>query len=285
MVAPYNFDDHQARFSGNSAPGGDLIDDQNAKDLPHTNAPGGQTGHVDIWARGWTAANTTYFDRAFSSGDQYDIGGQTSCTICGWLKVGETDGQPNYFTIHGATAAAQALMCVPRETNSGGSAGPYVGMWDGLSSFNGVEVKANSALTIAIDTWQFYAAGYDATRNKVFCYWGRAAGERHYNEATGVAAGFGYDGTGSSTSVGRWTGGGTPARLTVDHMIWWKGRALALWELDVMWNNHDGLPFVNFAGGTERSSLHHRHAAAQKLIVPSSPHILTRRGRNNAAKA
>lgn len=227
----------------------------NGDDIPVVGSVGSVVGHIEdppgsLLGRGLLrpigdAGVDAYFARAFAASDIFDIRGQVSCTMAMWffLPATNTDG-PTGFTIHNpANANGQALQLVNNHFTVGVNPAPLFLMLDGLSAFNALIVQATDAVSPPADTWQFNAGGYDAARNKIFHFWGRAAGESYYAEADGFAAGFGYTGAaGCQNSFGQYEGpgGGTNIAQRIDQSIWWKGRALNQAELNFLWNNHAG---------------------------------------------
>lgn len=203
-----------------------------------------------------------HFRKAFSAGDIFDIRGKVSCTMALWVQLGDP-AYPFAFSIHGERlnpggANGQAFWLTVHDSNNS----PRFFMLDGLSAFNSKDVHANSSVAVLpVPAWQFIAGGYDAARNKVFCAWGRQAGEFYYDEADGFAAGFGYDGTGTETGFGQFVTAGGGGPLNLDHAIWWKGRAVSQEGLNFLWNDHSGRALSDLVSdlGGDGSVAHNSH--------------------------
>ncbi len=246
-VATVSFTDRTGQYDAEEGNGVELLDGSgNGNHLEdNLSVPGGVTGKIGN-ARGPCQSGDQHFRKAYAAGGPWDIRGLTSCTWCGWYQILDTQ-QSHAFSIDdrlGSNAEGQALVLIPRETNTGPE-GPWVFMGDGITRWTGASLKIHEA-TVALNTWQFFAAGYDAGRNKLFGFWGRAEGESYYNETDGVVGGFGYDGTRSEALIGRFNGGVGTAEINVDHAVWFNGRALTESELKkFFWNNHAGIDFAD----------------------------------------
>ncbi len=233
------------------------------------------TGHVedpsgDFKARGDVdplGAGTGYWAKGFVASDAFDIRGKVSCCWAGWFYVPSgITGNVNFLTIHGEKlnpggASGQALI-TQLLAAGGGATSPNTFLEDGITPFSGPGIKADSTgLTVPRDTWQFMASGWDAVRNKAFCFWGRGPGDYHYSEVDGgvvfAATGFGYVGTGTEAGIGEYmfpTPQANAARF--DQSVWFKGAAIAQTEIPRLpsirdlWNHHVGTPQanMNFAG-------------------------------------
>lgn len=194
-------------------------------------------------------AGTRYFSKAFVASSVWDIRGAVSCTMAYWFKLrSTTNGGPFGFSIHNpSNANGQALWLLSRHMTFGANPAPIMFMLDGLSAFNFKTAQASAAVSPPLNTWQFNAGGYDAARNKVFHFWGRAAGEYYYTEADGFAAGFGFTGAaGCTVGFGQFNdGNGSIREQKLDHAIWWKGRALTESDLVFLWNDHVGRALDN----------------------------------------
>lgn len=241
----YDLTDRTAQFAAEGATGTALVDGHNSNDLEdNLSVPGGATGIIGD-ARGSVKSGDRHFRKAFSAGNAWDIRGAVSCTMAAWFKPLNLE-QQHSFSIDdaaGANAAGQAFVMIARETNSGGNAGPWVFMGDGLTRWAGASLKPKDTVTLTINAWNFFAGGYDAARNKLFGAWGRAEGEFYYKEVTGVVGGFGYVGTNTETLVGKFNGEAGTAESLIDHALWFNGRALDERNLRIVWNNHAGLSF------------------------------------------
>jgi hypothetical protein len=98
------------------------------------------------------------------------------------------------------------------------------------------------------NVFQFMGITYDADLNKMRCFWGERENSYHFSEGRGFVGGFKYprltgSGTPNFQGVGfhRFTGGGLPAQVDTDHLMYWKGRAFTLKDFLQIWNNHTGL--------------------------------------------
>ena len=213
-------------------------------------------------ARGPTLAigspGPDYWNRSHTNGDGWDIRGATSMAAFVWVQLGETTGQPNAVSIHDTVlAAGQAFVLNARETNSGNIGSPRFTMHDGITPFVGAALDANAANDLAMATgiWQAVGCSYDAPTNEIRCFWGVSPGVSHFNTAAGVAAGFGYSGTPAGIiAAAKHTGGGVPATLNMDSLLFWNNRSLTQLDFLNLWNNHVGLSFSQL-GGQPRLSL------------------------------
>lgn len=250
----FDFTDRTAQFEAEGLTGAQLEDTSgNGNHLQDSlSVPGGATGIIGN-ARGTCRSGDRHFKQAFSAGNAWDIRGAVSCTMAAWFNAVNA-GQSHVFSIDdaaGANAAGQALVMVLRETNTGVNPGPWVFMGDGLTRFVGASFKVNDAVAIFTGVLQFFAGGYDAVRNKLFGFWGKAPGESYYREVDGVVGGFGYVGTNTETLVGKFNGEPGTAEMLIDHALWFKGRALTERELGIVWNNHQAINFDALSGGDE----------------------------------
>jgi hypothetical protein len=255
-MALFDFTDRTVQFACEEPDFGDfLVDDSgNGNDMNDAGGNTSVTGHVGL-GRGQlrSGPGNEFFSKAFSAGNEYDIRGQTDCTFTGWIKLHNVE-QPAFFSIHDAILASGQALFIDGRSTAPTQPGPRVIMHDGISVGAGVALFINDAVAIAQEVWQFIAGGYDATRNKLFGYWGRAIGESFYNEVDGVAAGFGYSGVSSDTALGFWNSEAGLANISIDHILWWNGRALTEAELDIIWNNHVGINFATLSGDTEEDA-------------------------------
>ncbi len=233
---------------------GDLLEINGGLTWPVIVGVGSAAGIIgsDQLSRGLTTSLSNYFDVAFSAGNAFDIRGLTSCTFTGWINIplANAGGEPWLFGNHAVNDPdGQALAIFTREEITGGPGGgvgaPGISMYDGLTNNNIVFVSASGTLDLLPDVWHFIAGGWDAVRNKVFIFWGRDASSEFYNEADGFAAGFGYVGAPQTASILRYRQQSTTARSLIDHVMWWKGRALSQDELSFLHNSHLGRDFGN----------------------------------------
>lgn len=262
-MASFDFTDRTAQFPADEGASGAILTDTSGNGNfleDNLSVPNGIAGHVSDTSdsglsRGFTRSGDRHFQEGVTSPAlAWDIrvtgtpGGLVSCTFAGWVNLLNLE-QGNYFSIHDpASASGQAIIIVARETNSGGPAVPWVVMHDGLISFNGRAIKVSQThADIALNTWQFVAGGWDSVRNKVFVAWGVKSGEFLYNETNGFAAGFQHTQT-KLTKIGFFNGEPGQAQMYVDHMLWFKGRALTEAELRIVWNNHVGINFNKLKG-------------------------------------
>lgn len=262
-MPPFDLTDRTAQFPADEGGIGILTDTSGNGAFLEGNlgVPNGIAGHVSDTSdtglsRGLLRSADRHFQEGVTSPDlPWDIrvtgtpGGLVSATWAGWVWLDNAE-QGYFFSIHNpASAAGQAFILIPRETNSGGTASPYFAMADGLVSFNWRSVKATALDTIPLQTWQFVAGGWDADTNTIFSFWGKEPGLHYYNTAAGFAAGFQHTET-NRAKVGFWNGEAGQARMYVDHMLWWKGRALTEAELELVWSNNVGLDFNALSGFT-----------------------------------
>lgn len=228
---------------------GALEDSVGSLDIVEQNTVGLLSGGGKFGDARGPLSTTNHFRRSWSSGDAFDIRGQTSITVIGWVRLNSLLANDFFFSIYDASNAnGQAFNLYARET-SGGAASPRITMFDGLTIFNSLFVKATTSVAIAAGEWQFIGGSYDAVENELRCFWGVDPGEYYYDTASGFAAGFGHTTDYQSVNVGRFTGGGTPVDMDVDHISWWKGRAFQERDFLHHWNDHAGLAFGDFAGG------------------------------------
>lgn len=240
----YDFTDRTAQFDAEESAGTELLDSSgNGNHLEdNLTVPSVVSGKIGQ-ARGPTQSLDQHFRKAFAPGGPWDVRGEVSCCWLGWYMLLNTE-QPHGFEIEdaaGANAEGQALVLTLRDINTGPE-GPWCFMGGGVTRWVGASLKI-AEQTVIEDTWQFFAAGYDAVRGKLYGAWGRDVGEFYYNETDGPAGGFGYDGTNSETMIGRFNGEAGTAEINVDHSLWFKGRALDEADLRILWNNHAALPF------------------------------------------
>jgi hypothetical protein len=254
----YDMTDRTAQFSAEESTGTELTDGFNSNDLEdNLSVPGGFGGIIGN-ARGTVKSGDRHFRKAYAADNAWDIRGLTSCTWAAWYYITNAK-QHHLFSIDdaaGANAEGQALILVPRETNTPPE-GPWCFMGGGVTRWVGASLKIATA-TVTLNSWQFFACGFDAQRVKLFGAWGRSAGEFYYNETDGLAGGFGYDGTNTETMIGKFNGEAGIAESYVAHGIWFNGRALKESDLRILWNDHAALPFDQLRGGDDEDFITHR---------------------------
>lgn len=213
--------------------------------------------------RGFTKAigegNASYWRQDQVSGNAlFDLRGLTSFSVCAWLKlISGTDGDPTFFDVHSVQVAGQATQSWFGHSGWGlipNGLTPVFLVEDGLIAFKSLFVSAVHDPTPGIErgVYQFMGISYDAAVNKMRCFWGErdgpGGGNYHFSEARGFVGGFKYarqTGSGApnfqGVGFGRFTGGGLPAQMDIDHTFYWKGRALKLRDFLNLWNDHVGL--------------------------------------------
>lgn len=209
--------------------------------------------------RGFTKAigegGATYFRQDQVSGSSvFDVRGLTSFTTVGWCKVRSPgDGKPTFFDIHSVAVAGQAIISWFKHddwANLAPNGVPVHGMQDGLIAFKGLFCASVHDPTPGMEqnVYQFMGISYDATLNKMRCFWGQNTDIYWFSEARGFVGGYKYPrqtGSGSPNFQGvgyaRFTGAGLPAQLDLDHIFYWNGRAFTLKDYLQIWNNHVGL--------------------------------------------
>lgn len=238
---------------------GSLLEIRGGLSLPVIGSMGTAAGIIgsDKLARGLSTSETNYFDLAFSAGNAFDIRGVVSITFTGWIKIPSANagGEPWVFSNHAVgDAAGQAIALFARAESvgpGGGVGAPAVSMYDGITNNNTRSAITSITLDLLPDVWHFIACGWDSVRNKVFCFWGRDSSSEFYDEVDGFAAGFGYSGAPQTASILRYRDGAAATRSLIDHVMWWKGRALTETELSFLHNGHLGRGFNDLA---ERSN-------------------------------
>lgn len=255
----FNLSDYTEAWRCNEAANTEnLLGFRGVQDLTRSLTPGvSVVGHVadpvgNFGSRGpfspvgGTTSNT-FFQKPQVQDDIFDVRGLTSCTFAGWFKIkaGQT-GDPYFFTIHDpASVDGQALLISTRHSAFGSFDNPHISMFDGVTPFIGEALDIGDSVDTPLDAWQFLAGGYDASRNKIFGFWGRDVDESYYAETDGVVGGFGYshDSVGGTSAIGQYTvtgGNGVAAQFSCDQCMWWNGRALTYPEIVFLWNNHVG---------------------------------------------
>ena len=211
-------------------------------------------------ARGFTKAigeiNASYFVQNQVTGNAiFDVRGATSFTAVGWVKLRSAgDGKPTFFDVHSVAVAGQAIISWVKHdswANLAPNGVPVCAMEDGLIAFKGLFVSSVHDPTPGMEqnVYQFMGISYDAVLNKARCFWGQNTGIYWFSEGRGFVGGFKYARDGGPSSApnfpgvgfARFTGGGLPAQLDVDHLFYWKGRAFKLNDFLNLWNNHVGL--------------------------------------------
>ncbi len=261
-MTAFDFSDRTAQFDANEATGVALLDGSgNGNDLNDVLGVPANTGHV-VSDGGGARGLLRSADRAFTRGvvnnaDPWDLrvtgtpGGLISVTFTGWVWLDNAE-QGHFFRIHSVALAGQGCVLYPRETDSGGTASPAFSMADGIVPFNNRFVKATALDTIPLQTWQFVAGGWNAVTNRIFCFWGKSPGTHFYNEEDGFAAGFNYTSNAIDIpGIGFFNAEAGQARMRIDHMLYFKDRALDEAELEIIWNNHVGIDFSQLSGDTE----------------------------------
>ena len=261
----YDFTDKDATWLCEEADSNDDLEavEGASLDMARSFATGLVTGKFGQ-ARGFTKAigeiNASYFVQDQISGSSlFDIRGATSITVCGWLaQVNTGDGSPSFFDVHSVAVAGQAIICWLHQdgwANVSPNGVPVVSMEDGLIAFKGLLLSANHDQTPGVEqnAFNFMGVTYDAVLNRLRIFWGEragpAGGQYHFSEMRGFVGGFKYPRDGGASvapnfpGVGfaRFTGGGLPAQMNIDHIFYWKGRAFKLRDFLNLWNAHDGL--------------------------------------------
>jgi hypothetical protein len=253
----FDFTDRTAQFAADELSLGDnLIDGSgNGNFLDDSlGVPTGIAGHVSGGSRGLLFSADRSFVRSTGPAAPWDLrvtgtpGGLVSYTWTGWVWLNNAE-QGSFFSIHDPVlASGQAVLINPRETNSGGTPSPWIAMADGITPFNFRAVKPDAVNTFPLMTWQFVAGGWDKVRNKVFGFWGRSPGNFSYGETDGFAAGFNYTVNAANVKLGFFNGEPGQAQMYIEHMLYWKDRALTQAELELIWANHVGIDFNALSG-------------------------------------
>lgn len=238
---------------------GDLLEINGGLTLTEVLTMGTAAGIVgsDLLSRGPSTSLSTFFQTAFSAGNAFDIRGLTSCTFTGWINIpaANADGEPWVFSNHAVNDPdGQSLVIFTREESSGpggGAGAPGISMYDGITNNNIVFVSVSGTLDLLPDVWHFIAGGWDAVRNKVFIFWGRDATSEFYNEADGFIDGFGYVGAPQFAQILAQRTGVAASRSLIDHVMWWKGRALTELELSFLHNSHKARGFNNLVSADD----------------------------------
>lgn len=243
---------------------GNLIDSKGSADITENNVAALQSDGKFGDARGplgRAGSGAGYFARGWT-GTAYDIRGLTSWSLVGWFKLNELTAQPFFFSIYDVNNANEQAIVVYARDFDASFKGPSTHMYDGLSFNNALFIKASTTAAPSQDDWHMVGASWDAGANLLSSFWGDgedlSGNTTYYDTVAGFVAGHGYTTDVLQVNVARFSALNAPD-WDVDHISWWKDRALNESEFLDHWQSGKGLAFNQFASDPN---------AVKRLAIP-----------------
>ena len=231
------------------------------KNMVPQNGPGSIADGKIGKARG-TLGETAHFRRNVDlDGTQFDVRGLVSMSILGWCRVTSLTQSPFFWSVHDTGAAnRQAWQMHANNAGGAGNQVPAFAMLDGITIFNSKIVKATvTGPSMTVNVWHMVGGGWNHVTNKMRCFWGDGndptGNTTYYAEADGFVAGFGFTVDFQQNFCAGFRAGGVNGDFVqIDHVSYWKDRALTEDEFLDHWQGGTALLFSEFGSDPGRGA-------------------------------